>query len=788
MQAINRKLLRDLWHVKGQAMSISLVIAVGVVMLIMYSSAFDSLRLTQTSYYERQRFADVFASLKRAPARVRDRIIAIPGVAQVETRVVVDVTLDVEGLSEPATGRLISIPTVRRSMLNDVVIRRGRYLDGTRPDEVIVNEAFALAHGLTLGDTVTAIINGRRRDLEVVGFGLSPEFIYTIRPGEMIPDDTRFGVFWMERRALAAAFDMEGGFNDVALSLMPGARDETVIQELDTLIARYGGLGAMPRELQLSHWSLSQELNGLQGVGQVVPLIFLSIAAFLLNVVLTRMVAVQREQIAALKALGYSSAAIGWHYTKWALAIAFTGAVIGTAGGAAMGNAMMSIYNDFFRFPELTYRLLPSVVVSGVVISLLAGVLGAATAVRRAVRLPPAEAMRPQPPARYRISVVELLGLQQLLSQPARIVLRNIQRQPVRSLASVTGIGFSVAMLIAGTFSIDAMNEMMDVQFSVAQRQDLTVTFVEPASAAARHALQRLPGVVSVEPTRSIPARLRFGSRSRQLAISGLPEVQRLNRVLEVDGLQPVTLPPDGLVVSRKLAEILDVDRGDMVRVEILQGARPVREVVVADVVRQYMGISAYMEINSLRRLLRESQTLSGGFMTVDPSRLDALYRALKETPVVAGVTLKGAAVESFEETFAENINVMIFFNVLFAGIIACGVVYNAARMSLSERSRELASLRVIGFTRAEISSILLGELAVLTCVAIPIGLLVGYGLAALIVTLFDTELYSFPLTVAPRTYALATVAVLVATALSGLIVRRKLDKLDLVEVLKTRG
>ena len=619
MQAINRKLLRDLWHVKGQAMSISLVIAVGVVMLIMYSSAFDSLRLTQTSYYERQRFADVFASLKRAPARVRDRIIAIPGVAQVETRVVVDVTLDVEGLSEPATGRLISIPTVRRSMLNDVVIRRGRYLDGTRPDEVIVNEAFALAHGLTPGDTVTAIINGRRRDLEVVGFGLSPEFIYTIRPGEMIPDDTRFGVFWMERRALAAAFDMEGGFNDVALSLMPGARDETVIQELDTLIARYGGLGAMPRELQLSHWSLSQELNGLQGVGQVVPLIFLSIAAFLLNVVLTRMVAVQREQIAALKALGYSSAAIGWHYTKWALAIAFTGAVIGTAGGAAMGNAMMSIYNDFFRFPELTYRLLPSVVVSGVVISLLAGVLGAATAVRRAVRLPPAEAMRPQPPARYRISVVELLGLQQLLSQPARIVLRNIQRQPVRSLASVTGIGFSVAMLIAGTFSIDAMNEMMDVQFSVAQHQDLTVTFVEPASAAARHALQRLPGVVSVEPTRSIPARLRFGSRSRQLAISGLPEVQRLNRVLEVDGLQPVTLPPDGLVVSRKLAEILDVDRGDMVRVEILQGARPVREVVVADVVRQYMGISAYMEINSLRRLLRESQTLSGGFMTVGP-------------------------------------------------------------------------------------------------------------------------------------------------------------------------
>jgi len=787
MQALNRKLLRDLWRVKGQAVAISLVIAVGVVMLVMYSSAFDSLRLTQTSYYERQRFADIFVTLKRAPSRLRDRIANIPGVAQVETRVVVDVTLDVEGLSEPATGRLISIPALRRSMLNDIVIQHGRYIDGTRPDEVIVNEAFALAHDLTPGDTVSAIINGRRRDMEVVGFGLSPEFIYTIRPGELIPDDTRFGVFWMERRALASAFDMEGGFNDVTLSLMPGARESEVIQQLDTLIENYGGLGAIPRDLQLSHWSLTQELNGLQGVGQMVPLVFLSIAAFLLNVVLTRMVSVQREQIATLKALGYANAVIGWHYTKWALAIALTGAVIGTAGGAAMGTAMTSIYNDFFRFPELTYRLLPSVVTSGVMISLLAGVLGAATAVRRAVRLPPAEAMRPQPPARYRVSLIERLGIRGVLSQPARIVLRNIQRQPVRSLASVTGIAFSVAMLIAGTFSIDAMNEMMDVQFSIAQRQDVTVSFVEPASAAARHELQRLPGVVSIEPTRSIPARLRFGSRSRQLAISGLPEEPRLNRVIEVTDLSAVTLPPNGLVVSRKLAEILGVDRGDVVRVEILHGARPVREVVVADVVKEYMGLSAYMEIDSVRRLLRESDTLSGGFVTVDPSQLDGFYRALKETPLVAGVTLRGAALESFEETFAENINVMIFFNVLFASIIACGVVYNAARMSLSERSRELASLRVIGFTRAEISSILLGELAVLTCMAIPIGLLFGYGLAALLVTLFDTELYSFPLAVAPRTYALSTLAVLAATLLSGLIVRRKLDTLDLVEVLKTR-
>ncbi len=787
MTALDRKLLRDLWQIKGQAIAIGLVIGVGVVMLTMYMSAFDSLQLTRSAYYDRQRFADVFASLKRAPWRLRDRIGQIPGVAQVETRVVVDVTLDVEGLSEPATGRLVSIPAVRRPILNDLVLRRGRYIAANRPDEAIVSEGFALAHELEPGDTVRAIINGRRRDLRIVGFALSPEFIYTIRPGELIPDDTRFGVFWMERRSLASAFDMEGGFNDVALTLMPGAREDDVIARLDDLIRPYGGWGAIPRALQLSHWSVENELRGLQSVGFVVPIIFMAIAAFLLNVALTRIVTVQREQIAALKALGYRNRAIAAHYTKWALAIGLGGTLLGTLGGAAMGRAMIIIYNDFFRFPVLEYRLLPTVIVSAIAIGIVAAILGAVSAVGRAVRLPPAEAMRPQPPASHGLSFMERIGLQRLLSQPARIVMRNIQRQPVRSLTSTVGIAFSLAMLIVGTFAIDSMDVMMDIQFNLAQRQDLALSFVEPVSAAGFHAVERLPGVVAAEPLRSVPARLRSANRSRQLAITGLPSRAQLNRVLDVGTLTQVTLPPEGLVVSTKLAEILAVARGDLVTVEVLEGRRPVRQVVVATIVDEFMGASAYMEIAALRRIMNEGSNLSGGYVTVDSALLPELFEAIKHTPVVAGVTLKGAALESFEETFAENINVMIFFNVMFAGLIAFGVVYNAARVSLSERSRELASLRVMGFTRGEISSILLGELALLTFVALPLGMGLGYGLSALLVGLFDTELYKFPLVANPRTYALATVAIFVATAVSGLLVRRRLDRLNLVEVLKTR-
>jgi putative ABC transport system permease protein len=460
---------------------------------------------------------------------------------------------------------------------------------------------------------------------------------------------------------------------------------------------------------------------------------------------------------------------------------------MGTVGGALLGRGMLGMYNEFFRFPTLAYRLEQDVVAGAIIIGIVAAILGANSAVRQAIRLQPAEAMRPEPPAKYRVSLVERLGLGRLLSQPARIVLRNIERQPVRSLIAVGGIACSLAILIVGTFSMDSLDLMMDVQFRLAQRQDVQITFVEAVSPAGIHALERLPGVIAAEPTRSAPVRLRSGNNVRQLAITGLPEKAELYRVFDVDSMRQVLLPRDGIVVSSSLANVLDISPGDEVTVEVLVGRRTVRDVTVTEVVGQYMGLAAFMEIEAVRRLLREGPTLSGGYLTVDSAYLPALFRSIKETPAIAGTGLKGAALEAFIDTFAENIGIMIFFNVLFASIIAFGVVYNAARVSLAERSRELASLRVMGFTRAEISAILLGELGVLTLLALPLGMLLGYGLSAVLVKAFETELYIIPFTASPSTYAWCALAVLAASALSGLLVRKKLDHLDLLGVLKSK-
>jgi putative ABC transport system permease protein len=786
LSALNRKLFRDLWVMKGQAFAIAMVVAAGVAMYVMYQSNFDSLQETRRVYYERQRFAHVFATLKRAPQRVAADIAAIPGVSAMETRVVSYVTLDLEQLDEPASAQLVSVPAGRRPQVNDLFLRRGRWIEPGRPDEILASEGFVIAHGLEPGDQVPAVINGRLRRLTIVGVALSPEYVYSIRPGELVPDDKRFGVFWMDERALAAAFDMEGGFNDVVLVLSPGTSREEVIAQVDRILEPYGGLGAIPRALQLSHWTVENELAQLQNFGFLLPLIFLIVAAFILNVALTRALALQRPQIASLKALGYGNVAIGWHYLKWALIIGAVGVVVGVAGGAALGTLIIGLYNVYFRFPELLFSVPLRVIVGAATLTFGSAGAGALGAVVRAVRIPPAEAMRPEAPARYRRTVLETPVLSRHIGTAGRMVLRNIARHPFRAAASIFGISFAVAILMIGLVFTDATERLILTQFWEAERQDVTVNFVEPRGAEARHALARLPGVVAVEATRSVAVRVRAGHRERYLAITGVPPSPRFRRIVDRGG-EPVRLPPGGVVLSLTLANALDVRPGDVVTMEVLEGHRPTRRVEVSGLVDDLLGLSAYMDIAALHRMMQEGEVLTGALLLVDTSEEARLSTALKGIPTVAGAGFKRAVLKSFREVLAANLGLSIFINVLFAGVIAFGVVYNAARISLSERSRELASLRVLGFTRAEISLILMGELALLTLVSLPVGGLFGYSLAALIVGSIDSEVYRFPLYVSRQSVAWSFLGIIAAALISGLIVRRKLDNLDLVAVLKIR-
>ena len=783
---LDRKLLRDLGHIGSQAAAIALVMAAGVAMFIMALSALFSLSGSKDAYYRQYRFAEVFASAKRVPNSLIDRIESIPGVSKVYPRIVAQVSLDVPDMTEPAMGRFISIPDYERPLLNDIYLSRGRTLDPDRANELLISKSFADAHQLKPGDGLRAVINGKRQDLEAVGIALTPEYIIQIQPGSLLPDHKRFGVFWMSHRQMEAAFDMDGAFNDVSLLMEAGANEQAVISQLDALLEPYGCTGSYGRAQQTSHTYISDEIRQLSTMALVAPSIFLAVAAFLLNVVIARVVGLQREQIAALKAFGYSNWSVGLHYLKLVLIIALVGAMLGTAFGYVLARMLTAMYSELYQFPTFGVNLRPEIVLGSIAISFVASALGALNAVRRAVSLPPAQAMRPEPPPQYRPTLVERWGLGKFIPQVSRMILRQIERKPVKSGTAILGIGMSVAILMLGSFSLDAIRYIMNFQFRVAQRQQMAVGLIEPSSPQVVYDMRNLTGVSQVQAFRAAATKIRNGHHWRRASILGLDPGGTMFRLLDVNE-QPIMLPEQGLVLNDKLARILHVKEGDYVSVSVLEGERPTIDVQVTEIVTEYGGINAYMSRQALHHLLNESGVVSGAFLAVDNQLQEKLYHTLKQIPRVGSVTIKTAALQSFEDTIAENILMMRTFNILFSIIIAVGVVYNSARISLSEQSRELATLRVMGFSQYEVSTILLGELAILTILAIPVGWVIGYALVAAFVQGLDTEVYRIPLIIERTTYVFAALVVILAALISGIVVQKRIRDLDLIGVLKTR-
>lgn len=786
LSPLNKKLVRDINHLRGQVVATALVVACGVASFVAMQATYDSLLLSRDTYYSRYRFADVFSSVKRAPEGLEEDIRTIPGVAEVQTRVVSSVTIDLPDLPEPAQGRLVSVDLTRGSILNGLYVQRGRELADEARDEVLISGAFAEANGLNPGDSLNAVINGRWRRLSIAGIALSPEYIYEIRPGSIFPDNRRFGILWMSRRSAAAAFDMENAFNDVALTLAPGANEADVIERLDDVLEPYGGTGAIGRADQYSHRFVSNELSELEVFGTFIPAIFLGVVAFLLHLILSRLVGIEREQIGLLKAFGYSNRTIGLHYLKLAVLAIIGGIVIGIALGAWLGSGMTALYADFFRFPILEFTLPFSVVLWAFMISFAAAAIGAVTSVSKAVTTRPAEAMRPEPPADFRAGFLERSGLNRMFSAEVRMIARNLARHPIKALLSIVGISLSVALLFIGFYFYDAINRLIEIQFNRVQLEDVEVTFNEPLPSETRYELLNLPGVNRVETYRAVPVRLRFGSHSRRAGLIGMEQGGRLRNIVDKN-LRDVRIPNEGIVLSTTLAESLGAAEGDEVTVEVTEGSRPVAKVAVADTVEEAVGMGVYMDSDALHRLLKESEVVSGAYLEVDEKYAQELYETLKNTPTVAGVGRPQAALDSFNETVGQTIGTSTAFLIGFACVIAFGVVYNGARIALSERGRELASLRVLGFTRREIGIILLGEQAILTGWAAPVGWAIGFVLCFATTRAIDAEIIRLPLVISVATFVYSFLIVAFAALLSGLLVAWRLRNLDLIEVLKTR-
>ena len=783
MRALDRKLLRDLWALKTQVVSIALVIACGIGGFIGSLSTHGSLVRARDQFYDTARFPHVFAAAKRAPAALAERLQRLPGVSEVDVRVVRDAPLYMADVPTPMMARLVGHDFAHPATLNRLTLTAGRW--PASGGEVVVNQRFLEARRLSLGAHVRVLMNGKFEELALVGTVLSPEFIFPTRGGGL-PDDEWFAVLWIDRAVLAAAFDMEGAFDSVVLRLARDASVPAAVHALDRELERYGGLGAVGRDEQLSHKLLTQEINQQRIFGTVLPAVFLLVAAFVLNVVLHRQVNAQRGEIAALKALGYDDRRIAAHYLAFAGAIVGLGIALGAPIGAWFGSSMTALYTQFFHFPAFRYAFPLELLALGGAAAATAAAAGALAAIRGVVRLKAAEALRPPAPAQFRPLLLERLGHAHLLTPAQRMIMRNLERKPLRAAITVAGIAGAFAILVSGTFWSDAFDYFMDVQFKRAQRADVSIAFAEPLPQVVRYELERLPGVVKAEVTRAIAVRLRAGHRTYRTAITGLADGSTLQRALDPQ-LREVAPLPGGVILTSRLAARLDVRPGDSIGAELLEGKRVQARVRVAGTVSELAGMNAWMRLEDLNALAREGAVVSGAGLAVDPLRRGELLERLKETPAAAVVIVTQSLLDTFRASSARNL--LFFTSVLtaFAATIAVGVVYNNARIQLAERSWELASLRVLGFTRREVSVLLLGELALEIACAVPLGVAAGYGLAALVIALMPHEVFEFPLVIYATSYLYAAAVVAAAGAASALVVRRRLDRLDLVAVLKVR-
>ena len=783
---LDLKLFRDLGRMKGQIVAVSLVMACGLAMMIMTRSIILTLETTRDAYYQRNRMADVFGMLKRAPKSLAERIALLPGVAAVEARVVVNAMLDIPGVDEPATARILSLPEDRPVQLNQLFIRKGGLPRPDARDEAVVSESFAIANKLSVGDRLVAVINGRREELRLCGIALSPEFVFEARRGETLPDNKRFGIFWMNERSIAVPFNLDGAFNDLCIDLSPGAAAEPVIQELDRMLEPFGGQGSYTRADHASAKRLDDELKVIRVLSLAYPVVFLSVAAFMVNAVLSRLVRLQREQIAQMKALGYTSWQVGRHYLGYALVIVVIGTVIGGLVGRWFGGKLLGVYDLFFRFPSLVFQMDYSAWGIALLVSAAASVLGVLSTVLMAVRLPPAEAMRPEPPADFKPSLLERAGLTRLLGTGMRMALRNIERRPVQAIFTVAGLGLATGLMVLPGSLADSIDHLLTYQWNEVQRQDALVYLLEPAAAPSIHDLEHLPGVRRAEPLRNVFVKISRGHQSRKLAITGMPRGGELNRMIDAKG-RVLSAPEDGILMSEQLGRILDVRVGESVEVEALEGSRARRSVPVRGFIEDFAGIVSYMDIDALRQLLNEGETINGGFLTVDMARWSDFMAEVKQLPRAAITLVKADQLAAFRDTTGRSIGILRSLYFTLATIVAFGVVYNSARIALSERGRDLATLRVVGFSQREIASVLLGELTLLVLAALPVGLLFGRGLATFIITQLRTETVRLPLVISAHTYAVSVLVVGIASAASFFVVARMLRKLDMIAVLKAR-
>lgn len=789
MSVLTKKILRTIRRNVGQTLAVSAVIMCGTATLIAFTTAHRNLLLSKETYYAANQFADFEIMLERAPDTVLFKLEELDGVREVRGRIVDEAKLDLGAGHEARTGRIVSMPRLRGPVLNNVHVSEGRYFDPSATNEVIVSSAFAEANDLLLGETIHATIDGRRHALRVVGFGQSPEYIYIIRSiQDMIPSPERFGILWVPEDFAEGALDMQTASNNIVGTVDDPAELDRILDQAETVLQPYGLFAKIKAEDQVSNRFISDEISGLEATTRVIPPVFLGIASLVIAILMNRMVRNERSQIGLLKAYGYSNFAVAFHYIQYAAILGVIGSIAGGLLGQWAADQMMGMYGQFYEFPELHNRFYLNVFLRGSAIAVFFAVAGSWLAARRASGILPAESMRPEAPKSARRSWLERSPrIWNSLSFTSKMIARNVSRHPFRAGLNAFAVMISCGLLIIGFFMLDGMDYLMRFQFEISQRQDARVNFIIERGEGALREVARYEHVRAAEPQLQYPFEMRNGWYQKDVVIIGLPQGGRLQRLIDSDENE-VAIPESGLVLSERLAFDLGAEVGDFITIKPLYGKVEVeKSVPVRKIVQQYFGASAYMSLDALSDVLDEEMAINAVLVRMDGGTERTLNEQVRDVPGVATVEIRKDAHENLKETLGQQMAVSSVTTILFAGIIAFSVIYNVTSVSLAERERELASLRILGFSQQEVGRILYRENFMAGAVGLALGVPFGMIACRGLIEAFNTELYRLPYYIELSTIYVAIGLTVLFIVFANLAVRRKLIRLDLVEVLKSR-
>ncbi len=789
VSVLDRKLLREVRSSGMTLLAITSIMAVGVMCFIYMRSAYFNLSAAKFRYYNQCRMADFWIEVKKAPLVDVARLAEVRGVTAIRPRIQFFATVDLERVPVPLNGLVMSLPDEREPIINDIVIQSGGYFTDRRMEEVIVNSAFARAHGIHPGQKIHLLLNNRRQELAVVGTAISSEFVYLVSPGSIAPDPEHFGVFYIKRTYAEEVFDFDGACNQIVGLLDPAhkERPNEALRQMETLLEPYGVATSYGLKTQTSNQFLSDEIRGLGVFSTIMPSIFLAVAALVLNVLMVRLIDQQRTIIGTLKALGYYDAQIFAHYTKFAMALGLFAAAIGLAMGYGMSFLVTNVYKMFYEFPDLENRVFPGTYAGGVAVALVCALVGSLHAAWLALRLSPAEAMRPKPPVQGgAIWLEHFPGLWQRFSFGWRLVLRNVFRNRLRTAVGIFATAMGAGLLMCGFVLTSAIAYLINFQFELVTRSDVDLRFKDEQGRSALLEAEHLPGIEFVEPQFDVSCTFINGPNRRRGAISGLVPNSRLTIPRDVEG-RPIRIPRYGLAMSRKLSKLLEIKRGDLVTVLPTVGRREELHVPVTELSDSYIGMAVYADIDYLGRLMGEEFALTGVQLALDggTQARASLYRELKQLPAVQSVNVRADMIHNME-TIVETQRIFIALVVLFAGVIFFSSLLNSSLVSLAERRREVATFRVLGYNEWQVGGLFLRESMVINSLGTLLGLPVGYSLAWILSRVYDTEMFRFPVTSPPWVWYGTVVAAVVFAVVAHAVVQRSINHLDWLDASKT--